>query len=126
VNPDIPPPPQIFYILDANGNPVAERDIDAWALWVQNANRTLARDVVGDVTISTVFLGYDHNHGFSGKPILWETMIFGGLHDQYQDRYSTREGALTGHHKAVFLASTGEAAVAMASWTVRSHDGNGN
>lgn len=45
--------------------------------------------------ISTVFLGTMHIGG------LFETMIFGGEHDQYQDRYYTKEAALEGHKKAI-------------------------
>jgi len=35
---------------------------------------------------------------------LFETMIFGGEHDQYQVRYSTWDDALNGHQFAVNLA----------------------
>ena len=49
--------------------------------------------------ISTVFLGLDHAFG-SGPPILWETMIFGGLLDEFQERYATKAEALAGHQQA--------------------------
>ncbi len=55
-----------------------------------------------DVIVSTVFLGIDHNH-FGSKPILWETMIFGGRLDGYQERYETFDDALFGHGRAVRL-----------------------
>lgn len=58
--------------------------------------------------VSTVFLGLDHN--FSGlenpldyRPVLWETMIFGGPNDQEMWRYCSREEALKGHDAAVRL-----------------------
>jgi len=54
--------------------------------------------------VSTVFLGLDHGWG-DGPPILFETMIFGGPHDQRQWRYSTIEEAREGHKAAVRLAS---------------------
>ena len=38
-----------------------------------------------------------------GKPILWETMIFGGEHNEYQGRYTTYEDAIEGHKKAIEL-----------------------
>jgi hypothetical protein len=36
--------------------------------------------------------------------ILFETIIFGGSHDQYMDRYHTRDEAIAGHAKAVAIA----------------------
>lgn len=92
------------YILDAEGKPVEELDILAWGKWMQEGDRRVARDELPDsVSVSTVFLGLDHSFG-SGPPILWETMIFDGPHDMYQDRYSSREEALAGHAKAVAIA----------------------
>jgi len=38
-------------------------------------------------------------HG--GPPILFETMIFGGEHDMWQDRYATIEQARRGHQRVV-------------------------
>ncbi|MEO9497665.1 MAG: hypothetical protein ABJG42_24540 [Vibrio splendidus] len=52
------------------------------------------------VVISTVFLGLDHNP-FGGKPILFETMIFGGKHDDYQERYCTWDEAAQRHQSIV-------------------------
>jgi hypothetical protein len=72
-----------------------------WARWFEAANRHMAHDVIGAVRISTVFLGLDHNFNPHGPPILFETMIFGGTHDQYQDRYATKAEALAGHARAV-------------------------
>jgi hypothetical protein len=58
----------------------------------------------GDVWVSTVFLGSDRGHGKGHIPILFETMIFGGKHDQYQERYCTIEEARAGHKRACKLA----------------------
>lgn len=73
-----------------------------WAHWFETADRHVARDKIGRVSVSTVFLGLDHSFG-GGTPILWETMIFGGEHDGYQERYSSRADALRGHASAVTL-----------------------
>lgn len=55
---------------------------------------------IGDVKISTVFLGL--NHQFSdGPPILFETMVLGGEHDQYRQRCSTWAEAEAMHARAV-------------------------
>lgn len=50
------------------------------------------------IRISTVFLGLDHQYG-SGPPILWETMVFGGVLDGFQERYATKAEALAGHQE---------------------------
>ena len=96
------------YILDSHGNPVPEKDTLKWAEWFGKRDRHLALDKLPNgVRVSTVFLGLDHSFG-DGPPVLWETMIFGGLNDQYQQRYSSREDAVAGHKRAVLMAK-GEA-----------------
>jgi hypothetical protein len=64
---------------------------DAWA--------RVAKDVVGDATVSTVFLGLDH--AFRGKPILFETLVMGGPCDQDGERYSAWAEAEAGHARYV-------------------------
>ena len=93
------------YILDANGQPVEEADLFKWAEWLESADERHVADeqLTNGVWVSTVFLGLDHSFG-AGPPLLYETMIFGGPHDQYQERYATRAEALAGHIKAVELA----------------------
>lgn len=92
------------YILDATGTPVPEPDLITWAKWLEGAERHVDATTVGDARVSTVFLGLDHSFGH-GPPLLFETMIFGGPHDQYQERYPTRDEAVAGHQRAVELAS---------------------
>lgn len=65
-----------------------------------SGDRRVASEQIGDARVSTVFLGLDHSHGY-GPPLLFETMIFGGEHDQHQERCSTYEQALEMHRKAV-------------------------
>jgi hypothetical protein len=86
------------YILDENRQPVAVDDLINFGRWFQTADRRVARDVFcGPVDVSTVFLGIDH--GFmSPRPVLFETMIFGGRFDQEQHRFCTWEEAEAGHH----------------------------
>lgn len=90
------------YTLDEFHNPVAEADILTWAKWYESADRKVASSMVGDIRISTVFLGLDHGFG-DGPPILFETMVFGGTHDQYQDRHCTWSEACDGHAMAVSM-----------------------
>jgi hypothetical protein len=56
-----------------------------------------------DTVVSTVFLGINHQFG-NGPPLLFETMIFGGQHDGYQQRCSTLEQAKQQHKRAVLVA----------------------
>ncbi len=77
-----------------------------WATWYETANRDVAKTQINDdVKVSTVFLGLDHSFG-DGPPLLFETMIFGGEHDQYQERFETWEQAEAGHQVAVELAES--------------------
>lgn len=93
------------YVLNGK-SPVMESDLMKWAKWFETADRHVAKTQVGDVTISTVFLGVDHN--FLGKdPILFETMIFGGTHDGDGERYHTWEEAEDGHERYVDIAKQG-------------------
>lgn len=93
------------YIL-VDQKPVEEPDFMKWAKWFETADRHVKKTELPDgVKISTVFLGMDH--GFmSDVPILFETMVFGGEHDQYQERYSTWDEAEAGHQRAIDLIFT--------------------
>lgn len=87
------------YILE--GKIPKKVDLLTWAKWFKTANRYVNKTEINDVKISTVFLGIDH--GFGGIILLFETMIFGGKNDGYQERYKTWEQAEKGHLKAVNL-----------------------
>lgn len=96
----------LHYILDENGEAVPEPDLLTWARWFELASRDGTRQVANDfdegdetktIRVSTVFLGLDHNFGIDGPPVLWETLVFGGLLDGEMDRYSSRTAALLGH-----------------------------
>ena len=84
------------YILE--GREIKPVDLMTWARWldVDPLRGRIKRDVIGDVTISTVFLGLDHRWG-DGPPVLFETMVFGGSLDEAMERYSTYDEAETGH-----------------------------
>lgn len=87
-----------WYTLDKNNKPVKSTVL----VWDNIDKRRVALDEIEGIQISTVFLGLDHSWG-SGPPVLWETMIFGGEHDNDQDRYTSHEDALIGHKHAVDL-----------------------
>ncbi len=88
------------YILDGH-KVIREPDVKKWASWFETANRrvkygvadvTYKGDKVGQVRVSTVFLGIDHACG-DGEPMLFETMVFGGKLDGEMDRCGTWESA---------------------------------
>ena len=70
--------------------------------------RRVARDDIGDALVSTVFLGLNHRWD-DGPPLIFETMIFGGPHDESQWRYSTEAMAQAGHAAIVAALRAGEA-----------------
>ena len=99
------------YILDEQGNPVSERDLLVWAAWIEDEkHRRLLITNLGPLgCVSTIFLGIDHdflsilNEEQWRRPILWETMVFGGPYDQEQRRYRSQEDALNGHAELVAM-----------------------
>jgi hypothetical protein len=96
------------YILDENHNPVVCDDPLEWAKCFENDRRIVAQTKgtvkvqgqnVGQITVSTVFLGLDHNFSADGPPLLFETMVFGGPLDRAQERCATWDGAKQMHEK---------------------------
>ena len=95
----------IYYRLGEDGKtPVPMEELNE-AGWKQD--RTVQKDKVTaegvDITVSTMFLMIDHSWEDDGVPILFETMIFGGERDGYQERYATWDEAVEGHQKALDL-----------------------
>ena len=90
------------YIL-VGKEPVREDDLLKWGMWFETADRSVARtefDGLNGAYVSTVFLGLDHD--WTGtRPILFETMCFGGPLDGEMYRYSTWEEAEDGHQAMV-------------------------
>lgn len=93
-----------MYILKGR-KPVQVHDPFEFSEWFHTADRTVGRTRIGNLLVSTVFLGIDHSFGPVGKPILFETMAFiygethrQAPHDVYQKRFATWSGAER-HHK---------------------------
>ena len=73
-----------------------------WAKAFEDREQKIVRRTdVGNVLISTVWLGLDHRFGPGGPPLIFETLVFGGTLDQEQNRYSTEEEAIAGHQAMV-------------------------
>jgi len=71
-----------------------------WATGFESDTRHVADNEYKGVRVSTVFLGLDHAFG-EGPPLLFETMIFGGEHNEYQTRCTTWEQAEVMHLNAM-------------------------
>src|SRR5438046_3055236 len=66
----------------AGHDPVPVENVEEWAS-VFEGDRRIARDefttAEGEtILVSTVFLAVDHGLGLESKPVLFETMVFGG------------------------------------------------
>lgn len=108
--------PKVFHYILEKGK-IKKADLFEMAKWFEENSEARIVDKTeldGGVSVSTVFLCIDHNflnfaEPWEGKknnhrPILFETMIFGGEHDQYQVRYATFAEAKKGHWEAVDIA----------------------
>ena len=91
----------IKYLLDQDGNPYPVDDLDAWAEnWDRQRAATRLLDLVDlpeGGTVSTIFMGIDHNLLGKGPPVLWETMVFEGAFDGMCKRWHTQQEAREGH-----------------------------
>lgn len=63
-------------------------------------NRKVDDTYIGPYNISTVFLVIDHNW-MTGKPQLFETLVFGPMKGEIMLRYATAEDAQYGHDQVV-------------------------
>ena len=70
-----------------------------------------------DVHISTVFLGLNHNFLNEGPPLLFETMVFGGVADEEMQRYETWDEAVAGHAEMIDDVIDAEREAAYTQWT---------
>jgi hypothetical protein len=89
-----------WYVLD--GKTVLPVSYDDWVKWMSSGDykKHIANDVFGEVRVSTIFLGSNHDYGFCDVPQLFETMILGGEHDQWGERCALYDQAIEMHAKA--------------------------
>ena len=75
-------------------------------------NRFMMKSKVGKYTISTVYLGINHQFNDNLPPLYYETMIFSDNGDNayknYQVRYTTMNEAINGHNIAVDFVKESE------------------
>jgi hypothetical protein len=91
-----------WYILDHERRPVRVSEMLDWARWLEQIDtRHVGDEQIGNVRVSTVFIGLDHSYYDDGPPLIFETLIFGGPLDGTMQRYSTWDDAEIGHKMAV-------------------------
>lgn len=92
-----------YYIL--RGHKAIPVSLDEWGNWFTKADRKVEVTKVGDITVSTVFLGLDHNFSKEGPPMIFETMTFGDDEERCR-RYSTWDEAVQGHKEIVSVVKS--------------------
>lgn len=100
----VPFPTSPFYLLKDSGEIVGV-SMTEYAQLSASPMRALFRTEITlsglTILISTVFLGIAHGVDEMQRPILFETMIFGGNLDCSQWRYSEVDKAKTGHFEVM-------------------------
>lgn len=87
---------------DKQGNPITLEQASQLRYGPDGENYTrVGLTHIGETRVSTVWLGLDHSYYHDTKPIIFETMVFGGDHDQECVRYQTEQQAQQGHHTVV-------------------------
>jgi hypothetical protein len=73
-----------------------------WAVWFEKADRHVERTrVAPGISVSTVFLGLDHNFSERGPPLLFETMVFDDYGGNDTWRWHDWDEAVEGHARIV-------------------------
>jgi hypothetical protein len=90
----------VWHVLDEENRLVPVSGLKEWAEKITEEKRHVRKTFIGEVEVSTVFLGFDHSWGF-GKPEFFETLISAGNHSGWKQRYSSYDQALAGHKKWV-------------------------
>lgn len=102
-----------YYVSD-DGGVVRPASPTEWAVWFdrmslaafEDGGRMVARtELPGDVLVSTVFLGVDHNYSGDGPPLVFETMVFRRGSGGEFWRYTTEADAVKGHGNAVEMVT---------------------
>lgn len=91
---------------DRDGRPIS---LERWAelLERRESYRRVAATWLGDgpgaVQVSTVWIGIDYGFGETARPLIYETMVFGGNLDGWQVRTADRTTAQAAHDEVVAL-----------------------
>ena len=80
------------------GEPIT---LDEWASLLADRDYKIVEQTQipeTEILVSTVWLGIDHSFGYSDKPVLFETMVF-GMGEEIQERWHTEDEARQGHRQ---------------------------
>ncbi|MHC5718256.1 MAG: hypothetical protein ACYTX0_40775 [Nostoc sp.] len=91
----------LYYKLEGQ-TPVAVESFVEWSLWIMSANTTVMINELKDSIISTRFVGIDLNPArcnFESEPMVFETLVMGGVLDGKKNIYPTWDEAIQGHIK---------------------------
>lgn len=84
-----------------NGHVAVPVDFNTFAKLHNTVDRRVGLTKVGDMEVSTVFLGRNHEFDPSKPPLLFETMIFGDPYDNWCWRAGTWDEAEVIHERTV-------------------------
>ena len=91
-----------YFVLNPQGEPQFEPDLQAWLRWFEHADRNIARtSVTTNIGVLTTFRGVDDTASPGDPPRLFETRVFGGVLDGEALEHVTREDALAAHARLV-------------------------
>lgn len=91
-----------MHFWDREGQPITE--LADWAV-LYEARRSVARTEVAEgVAVSTIYMGHDMGFGMADRPLIFETMVFGGPLHHAQWRWPTMDDAIAGHDMVAHLA----------------------
>lgn len=95
-----------YYRLDGH-TPVECTDLYEWGRAFETQDRRVAITKFGRVDVITSFIAIDHGYNFGAdpafRPVLFETMVFGGPQNEYMERYCTWDEAAAGHAEVAAL-----------------------
>lgn len=93
---------ELYFVLDERGEPIRERDIEAWSRWFAHADRSIARSTAApDVSVLTTFNGVGDVPEPDSIPKLFESRVFGGILDGEVVHHCTRAEATAQHAELV-------------------------
>jgi hypothetical protein len=93
---------ELYFVLNEHGEPVRERNVEAWSRWFAQADRGVARSTAAPgVTVLTTFNGVDDVPDPDAVPKLFESRVFGGILDGVVEEHCTRAEARARHAELV-------------------------
>jgi len=95
-----------YYKLE-NKKPVQVKNHKQWKEWLETANREVKRsELPNGIIVTTEFIGQAECLDETKPPLLFETMIRGGINDGMRQEFLTWQDAEEGHEKVLQLVTT--------------------